>query len=293
MNTPSSFFTEMYAAFDYGPVLISPHMTRLTCHNAGFMTAAGTNTYLLHDVNKQYFVVVDPGPDDAAHIEAIVQACGGAKHIMAIVVTHMHPDHSPAALPLQVLSGALIYGAAPVLDEYQDTTCQPDYVIVDNELLVFGEITLRCIHTPGHVQNHFCLLLENDDEAILLAGDHIMQGSTVVIIPPHGNMSDYILSLKKLLNYPISRIAAAHGLMIDTPTQEINTLVQHRLQREATVLKAAQTLRNATLEELLLHVYADVDPRLHAVAKYSLLAHLYKLEQEQHVAQQDGRWVCS
>lgn len=269
------------------PIQLSRHLYCLTAPNPGPMTGAGTNTYLINKAER--FVIVDPGPNDEAHIDAILECVGGARNIAMILVTHMHPDHSPAAKPLAVLSGAPVYGWEPVDDEFQDRSCIPDVHVSHDQTIEFDGLSIRCIYTPGHVDNHVCYLLE--DDAVLMTGDHIMQGSTVVIIPPHGNMKQYIASLQLLTGYAIKALAPGHGELIRQPMAEINGIIQHRLLREAKVVNALMQLTRATLEQLTTLVYNDVEPTLHPIAQLSLLAHLIKLEEESKARQQDGKWL--
>jgi glyoxylase-like metal-dependent hydrolase (beta-lactamase superfamily II) len=210
------------------PVQVGDSLYRITAPNPGPMTGNGTNTYLIRSGTQ--FAVVDPGPNDQQHIDAIIAAVGGPNNITMILVTHMHPDHSPAAQPLAQLSGASIYGWHTVEDDYQDNTCIPDSIVEHDQVIQLGDQHIRCLYTPGHVDNHVCYLLEN--EHIVMTGDHMMQGSTVVIIPPHGNMKKYIESLQLLTRYPVKQLAPGHGNMITTPLQEINSIIAHRLARE-------------------------------------------------------------
>jgi glyoxylase-like metal-dependent hydrolase (beta-lactamase superfamily II) len=246
------------------------------------MTGPGTNTWLL---GREQVAVIDPGPDDAAHLQAIVVA--GEGRIRWIVVTHTHEDHSPAATPLARVTGAELWGAAAPDDFYQDHSFRPDVPLAEHVRLRTPEFTLRAIHTPGHVGNHYCLLLE--EEGMLFTGDHIMNGSTVVIIPPSGDMADYLDSLAKLKNYPLRHLAPGHGELMPEPVAAIDALIAHRLKREA---KVAATLAAAggTLDELVLRAYDDVPSALHAMAKYSLWAHLLKLQREARAACHDERW---
>ena len=273
--------------FLHHAVQVGEHIYCLTAPNPGFMTGDGTNTYLIG--KDEQFIVIDPGPNDDSHIEAILESVGGAQNIAKILVTHMHPDHSPAAAPLAKLSGAEIYGWSPIDDEYQDTTCIPTHQVKHDEIIKLDGLSIRCIYTPGHVDNHVCYLFEN--EQFLIAGDHIMQGSTVVIIPPHGKMKEYIDSLQLLKNYPIKQLAPGHGNMITMPIQEIDGIITHRLAREAKVVQGLVQLTRAPIDELTEVVYDDVDPCLHPIAQLSLLAHLIKLEEENKVYQEDGKWI--
>lgn len=266
------------------PVALNTRVRRITAPNPGVMTGPGTNTYLL---GHEQVAVLDPGPLIDSHVEAILAA--GAGKIRWIVATHTHPDHSPAWLPLQRATGAQVIGAKPWDDMYQDNTFEPDVEVQHDQLLETPEFSLRAIHTPGHVGNHFCFLLEQ--EGMLFTGDHIMQGSTVVIVPPSGDMKAYIDSLRLLHSYPLQSMAPGHGVVIADPEEAVNWLVAHRLKRESKVVEGLRSLALANLDELVLVVYDDVDPGIHHMAKLSLTAHLIKLQQE-GTAQQDAqqRW---
>lgn len=266
------------------PHRISPRVRRLVAPNPSPMTGPGTNTYLL---GEKSVAVLDPGPAIEAHIDAIEAAGGGA--IRYIVCTHTHPDHSPAWQELAARTGATVIGALPGGDEHQDETFRPHIELAENTVLATDEFRLRAIYTPGHVNNHFCFLLE--EEGLLFAGDHIMNGSTVVIIPPGGDMQAYIASLQKLLDYPVTAVAPGHGEVIADSQSEIRRLVEHRLAREAKVVEGLRELQGASLEALVVRVYDDVAPVLHRWAMKSLEAHLIKLQREGRAALIDGeRW---
>ena len=259
---------------------LSERLRRITAPNPGPMTGAGTNTYI---VGGDAVAVVDPGPMETAHIDAILEAVGD--RIQWVLVTHTHPDHSPAAAPLLEATGAQAIGMLAEDRLFQDQTFSPDWAIQNGDRLATEEFSLRAIHTPGHVSNHLCFLLE--EEGVLLAGDHIMQGSTVVIVPPGGDMKDYIESLQHLTDYPLKSIAPAHGELMDHPLETIEWLIAHRLMREDKLLSKL-TATPKTLDELLSRVYDDVDVSLHDMAKLSLHAHLLKLQKEQRVRCDDG-----
>jgi len=264
----------------------SSNLYRLRAPNPGVMTGTGTNTYLVKSDNT--FIVIDPGPDDESHITAILAFVGGPRHISKILVTHMHPDHSPAAAPLARLTGAKIYGWSTVDDEYQDTSCVPDIIVAHDDIIEDGHIRIRCLYTPGHVDNHVCFYIEND--GVLITGDHIMQGTTVVIIPPHGSMKKYIESLELLKAYPLKQLAPGHGEMIDNPYEEIDRIIHHRLARENKVFMAMKDYVSAPIDELLEVVYDDVHPSMHPFAELSLEAHLIKLAEEKKIYFDDARW---
>ena len=259
---------------------IATGVRRLVARNPGFMTGPGTNTYL---VGAESSVVIDPGPHDLVHIERIVEAAGG--RVTAILATHTHPDHSPAVATLAHFTGAEVLGRDAPVNGRQDTTFAPTRVLADGGIVRVGRLTLRAIHTPGHASNHLCYLLEG--AGLLFSGDHIMQGSTVVIGPPDGDMQQYLQSLARLQGEPVRRIAPGHGTVIEDAQAEVARIIAHRLQREAKVAERLQRAGRATIDALVTSVYDDVDPRLHPVAKGSLLAHLLKLEAEGRAARDD------
>lgn len=263
--------------------VIEAGVRRLIANNAGYMTGPGTNTYLL---GRERFVVIDPGPNDPIHIERILGATGGA--IDWICVTHTHPDHSPAARPLAQAAGARLLGCPAPSGGRQDATFAPAHVPADGELITFDGGALRALHTPGHASNHVCYLLEGT--GLLFTGDHLMQGSTVVIAPPDGNMKAYLESLARLQREPVTRLAPGHGRVIQDAQAEIARIVAHRLQREAKVLEKLGAEQSAMLDELVVHVYDDVDSRLHPLAKCSLLAHLEKLELDGRARRAGAQW---
>ena len=265
---------------------LSSRVRRLVAPNPGPMTGAGTNTYL---IGTDDVAVLDPGPAIPEHIERIVEA--GAGKITRLVCTHTHPDHSPAAAVIASRLGVPMIGALTADDQYQDRSFVPDEQLTDGSLIAGGDWQLRAIATPGHVDNHFCFLLE--EEGMVFAGDHIMNGSTVVIVPPGGNMKAYIASLERLLDFPVSAIAPGHGEIIPDCRGEVEKLVRHRLMREAKVVAGLRQMGPATLDELVVVVYNDVDQSLHEWAKLSMLAHLIKLDEDGQVIEQGGRWRLS
>lgn len=249
---------------------IAPGVRRLVANNPGFMTGPGTNTYI---VGHDRYLVIDPGPADARHIERILAETQGA--IDGVLVTHTHGDHSPGAWPLAAAASAPLLGRPAPDDGRQDVTFAADRVLEDGDVIAVDDLALRAVHTPGHASNHVCYLLER--AGLLFTGDHLMQGSTVVIAPPDGNMSDYLHSLERLQREPVVRLAPGHGLTIEDGQGEIKRIIAHRLQREAKVVERLKEFGPAKIEDLVARVYDDVDPRLHPLAKSSLLAHLQKL----------------
>jgi glyoxylase-like metal-dependent hydrolase (beta-lactamase superfamily II) len=274
---------------DHGiPFRLNTRVRRLVAPNPGVMTGPGTNTYLL---GNEEIAVLDPGPAIPEHIEAIVKA--GEGKIRWIVCTHTHADHSPAWQAVAEATGAEVIGASPADDMFQDLTFKPATELLHDDVLKTDEFTLRAVHTPGHVSNHFCFFLE--EEQMLFAGDHIMNGSTVVIVPPSGDMKAYIESLQLLLDYPLKYIAPGHGEVMEDSKAVVEWLVNHRLKREAKVVAGLRALTRASMDDLVKAVYDDVDVSLHKMAKLSLLAHLIKLQQEsqvQHFSDSDA-WALT
>jgi glyoxylase-like metal-dependent hydrolase (beta-lactamase superfamily II) len=213
-------------------------------------------------------------------VAALLAAAPG--RITRVLVTHTHKDHSPAAAAIVAATGAATYGRVANHPEWQDTDFQPDHVLGDGDVLALGEgVTLRVLHTPGHASNHLCFLLE--EEQLLFTGDHLMQGSTVVINPPDGDMAVYLRSLDKLLAFDLDWLAPGHGFLIDAPHAVVRKTIAHRLGREAKVLAALQSLSaTAPVDEdaLVAAVYFDTPKALHAMALRSLRAHLLKLRED-------------
>jgi glyoxylase-like metal-dependent hydrolase (beta-lactamase superfamily II)/8-oxo-dGTP pyrophosphatase MutT (NUDIX family) len=269
-------------------VRLSPRVWRLTAPNPGVMTGPGTNSYLVG--GDAAWAVIDPGPDDAAHVQAIVAAAPGP--IRHILVTHTHRDHSPAARRLQALTGAELRGLAAPHGDGQDEGFVPDRTLRHGELLALGpDATLRVVHTPGHASNHLCYLLL--EEKTLFTGDHVMQGSTVVINPPDGDMAAYLDSLQSLQGEDLDWLAPGHGFLMAEPRRRIEALIRHRRAREAKVLEALRALGPASLGDLLARVYDDVPERMHPVAERSLLAHLLQLAAEGRAFEREGRWSAA
>ena len=252
---------------------LSPLVRRSTAGNSSVFTGPGTNTYL---VGKEEITVIDPGPAMPEHIENIAKACGD--DIKQILVTHTHPDHSPGAKLLHQRTAAPVMGMYALHKQTQDKTFKANKVLEDGDEIREIEYTLKAIHTPGHASNHLCYLLE--EEKMIFTGDHIMEGSTVVIGPPDGNMKQYIESLEKLKQFDISMIAPGHGNLMKDPKSVVDWIVSHRMFREKKVVDALTEFSKANLDQLVEKVYDDVDERLHGIARASLLAHLNKLIEE-------------
>jgi glyoxylase-like metal-dependent hydrolase (beta-lactamase superfamily II) len=260
-------------------VELVPGVARLTAPNPGMMTGPGTNTYL---VGSSELAVIDPGPADEPHLDAIVAAAADRGSVVRwILVTHTHPDHAPGAAGLATRTGATVIG----FDGRDGFS--PDQAAGDGWTLRGPDFVLRAVHTPGHASNHLCWLVE--EPALLLSGDHVMQGSTVVIRPPDGNMATYLANLRRLLvlQPAIALIGPGHGRMIVDPAAVVNDTVAHRLERERVVLTALVSLRYGTVDDLVGTVYADVNDERKKVARHSLLAHLLKLADDGQVRMLD------
>lgn len=274
------------------PVRLSERVTRVTCGNGSVMTGPGTNTYLLHAPGGDEVTVLDPGPDDARtedHLAAVIQAAAPGR-IVRILATHTHVDHSPAARRLAELTGAPVVGRLPAHPQWQDHGFAPAHQPQDGERLVLGAgATLCAVATPGHASNHVCWLLE--EEGLLFTGDHVMQGSTVVINPPDGDMAAYLASLDKLLRLPgLRAFAPGHGFLMVEPQAELRRLIAHRLAREAKVAAALQAAGPSTAHRLVPQVYGDVPASRHGIAERSLTAHLLKLVADGRARRQGDTW---
>lgn len=259
-------------------VRLSAQVWRVTAPNPGVMTGPGTNSYLVGA--GAHWTVIDPGPADAGHQQALVDAAAQAGgRIERILVTHTHRDHSPGAMPLAAATGAPVWGRLPDHAAGQDPSFAPAHQPVHGEVIEAAPgLRLRVLHTPGHASNHLCFLLEA--EKLLFTGDQVMQGSTVVINPPDGDMAVYLQSLQALLTEDLDWLAPGHGFLIERPAQVLQRLIAHRLQREAKVLQALRAQGPLPLAGLVAHAYDDVPVARHALAQRSLLAHLLKLQAE-------------
>jgi glyoxylase-like metal-dependent hydrolase (beta-lactamase superfamily II) len=265
-------------------VELSALVRRVTAPNPGVMTGPGTNAYL---IGTGDLALIDPGPESERHLSVMLEAAGG--RLKWILCTHTHLDHSPGARALKAATGAEVLGFGAVPDDgRQDKGFAPDRVLRDGDVLDCGEFRLRAVHTPGHASNHLCYLLEG--ERWLFTGDHVMQGSTVVISPPDGDMIAYLRSLDNLLALDLAALAPGHGRVIEKPHEEVRRLVAHRLKREKKVVDAFSKMNPATLDDLLPLVYDDVPQAIHAVARRSLHAHLIKLRDDGRVIEAGENW---
>lgn len=258
-------------------------MRRIVAGNAGMMTGPGTNTYLL---GEKEVTVLDPGPDEAQHLDAILAASGAP--IRWVVVTHTHRDHSPLAVELARRTGAQLIGLPPPGDGRQDDTFTPQHRPRDGERLTLGDIELTAIHTPGHASNCVCYFVAR--EHLLITGDHVLEGVSPVILPPDGNMADYLRSIDKLFAYDFERIAPGHGDVMTQGKKVLEALRAHRLAREDKVVRNLSELGAANLDVLIPLVYDDVPADRHQWARLTLQAHLIKLAQEGRASELNGVW---
>lgn len=271
MSNPQAVEEPPKALVPNVPIALDKLVRRVLCDNPGMMTGPGTNTYL---VGIDEVAVIDPGPADDVHLDAITAA--GSGQIRWILCTHTHGDHSPGAAGLKERTGAEVLGFA----DRDGLVC--DRHLGDGDTVEGTEFTLRAIHTPGHASNHLCFLLERD--RLLFSGDHVMDGSTVVITPPDGDMGEYLASIERLQAWrpSLRAIAPAHGHLIADPASKLAGYLSHRLDREAQVLATlrGQGPGGAGTAALVTAIYTDVPEVLHPVARFSVWAHLRKLAED-------------
>lgn len=269
-------------------VEVAPGVRRLTAPNPGMMTGPGTNCYL---VGREAVTVVDPGPDDLGHLDALVEAGGG--QIRWIVLTHTHIDHWPAAPSLARRTGAEVASF-----DARDGLERVDLHLTEGVEVGEGDGRLVAVHTPGHASNHVCLW--HEDHRMLFTGDHVMSGSTVVIAPPDGDMGAYMDSLRKVRALGADALAPAHGPLLTDPDTYLDDYLGHRVDRERQVAEAlaAAGPGGADTEALVREIYVDVHELLHPVARFSVWAHLRKLAQDGRahgvdVEDADACWVST
>ena len=273
-----------------------PLVRRVLAPNPSPYTYTGTQTYIVG--NQGQVAVIDPGPDEPDHLQALITAIGDDT-VIAIMCTHTHRDHSPAAAPLAKLTGAPIVGCAPLAlkvdgprsDEAFDTTYEPDRVLEDGEQMTGTGWTLTAVHTPGHTSNHLCYALE--ESGALFTGDHVMGWSTSVVIPPDGDMGDYMKSLEKLYARAEDggdRVYySAHGAPIEKPRQLVRGMMGHRRQRENQILRLLGESAKS-IDEMVPIMYKGLDPKLTGAAGMSVKAHLLDLERRGMVSRSGDIW---
>ena len=280
---------------------LEPLVARLLAPNPSPFTYTGTQTYLVGGAGG--LAVIDPGPNDPAHLAALGAAIGD-RCVIAIACTHTHRDHSPAAAPLAARTGAPVVGCAPLTpvrasgeqssppraEAPFDPTYAPDRVLADCERIAGPGWTLTALATPGHTSNHLCFALE--ESGALFTGDHVMGWSTTVVSPPDGDMDDYMASLARLAAREDRIYYPAHGPAVERPAQLLRGIIGHRRQRERQILKLLGE-NAASVPELVRVMYRGLDEALWKAAGQSLLAHLIALERRGQVARSGGIWSTS
>ena len=275
-------------------VAVGPLVRRVLAANPSAFTFTGTQSFI---VGEGEVAVIDPGPDLAEHVDALLAAIAGSQ-VTAIVCTHTHRDHSPASRALAAATGAPIVGCAPLAldddgpraDASFDFDYAPDEVLADGEALEGKGWTLEAVATPGHTSNHLCFHLA--ETGALFSGDHVMGWSTTIVSPPDGDMAAYMASLEKLIGRDDAIYFPAHGESVDKPQAHVRALLGHRRMREKQVLRE---LRQGVREvpALVQAMYRELDPRLHPAAARSVLAHLIDLEARGTVRNEGETWTLN
>lgn len=268
---------------------VSPLIQRVICDNPGPFTFTGTGTYIVGRPDDGAAVaVIDPGPLDEAHLEALLAAVEG-RTVSHVLVTHTHRDHSPLARPFADRVGAPVLAMRPParqthasgpLDEEEDEVFAPDVILSGGERIEGDGWTMAAMATPGHASNHMAFALE--EENALFCGDHVMGWSTTVVAPPDGNMTDYMRSLDAVIATGFSTLWPTHGAPVTDPAPFLAAYRAHRLEREAQILTRVRA-GDRTIAEMVPILYAAVDRRLWPAASLSVLAHLIKLVDEGRV----------
>jgi glyoxylase-like metal-dependent hydrolase (beta-lactamase superfamily II) len=265
---------------------LEPGVARVLAHNPSAFTYYGTQTYLIGTCEV---AVIDPGPDLPEHLDALEEAIGG-RGVVAIMCTHTHRDHSPAARPLAERTGASIIGCAPLAletvgpraDAAFDGDYLPDRVLQDGDALQVDSNPVIAVATPGHTSNHLCYAYRG----ALFSGDHVMGWSTTVVVPPDGDMAAYMASLDKLRKRDDRVYYPAHGPAVTNTQQYVRHLVGHRMQREKQILNLVRA-QPRPIPDIVANAYPGLDPRLTAAARGSVFAHLLDLE-ERGLVERDG-----
>ena len=270
---------------------VSPLIQRVIADNPGPFTFTGTGTYIVgRDMPGASVAVIDPGPEDEAHLHALLRAVKG-RMVSHVLVTHTHRDHAPLARPFaEAVGGAPILAALPpartthvsaALDEDDDADFAPDVSLTGGEMIEGDGWTIEAMATPGHASNHMAFVLR--DENALFSGDHVMGWSTTVVAPPDGDMAAYMDSLERVLARGFSTIWPTHGPAITQVAPFLKAYRDHRLEREAQIL-ARLAAGDATIADMVPVLYAAVDQRLWPAASLSVLSHLIKLVKEERVS---------
>ena len=271
---------------------LEPGIARVLAHNPSAFTYYGTQTYL---IGTSELAVIDPGPDLPEHLDALEEAIAG-RTVAAIMCTHTHRDHSPAARPLAERTGAAVIGCEPLALETvgprADASFDGDYaadrVLEDGEELEIDGRPVRAVATPGHTSNHLCFAYGD----ALFSGDHVMGWSTTVVVPPDGDMAAYMQSLDKLRQREDRAYYPAHGPPVTNPQQYVRHLLGHRMQREKQILRLVSE-RPRAIPQIVEDAYPGLDPRLVTAAGGSVFAHLLDLERRGLVERQGDEWTTA
>lgn len=264
-------------------VAVAPDVLRLTVNNPSPFTFTGTNSYI---VGRDTLAMIDPGPEDEAHFQALIRAIGG-RPVSHIFVSHTHRDHSPLTTRLKEATGATVVAEGPhrparplrigetnPLDASADTEFSPDRRLADGEAIFGDGWAIGGVFTPGHTANHMAFSLEGT--GILFSADHVMAWSTSIVAPPDGAMSDYMASLDRLLDRDDRLYLPGHGGPVLNPGQFVRGLKAHRKMRERAILERLKA-GDRTIPEMVETIYRSTDARLHGAAGLSVLAHIEDL----------------
>ncbi len=277
------------------PILLEPLVCRVLAPNPSPFTYTGTQTYIVGDRD---LAVIDPGPDDPDHLNALRSAIGG-RPVKAILITHHHRDHSPASRPLAKATGAPIMGAASFAADYEggrsdaafDRDYAPDHVLAEGEGVAGDGWTLTALATPGHTSNHLAFALPQT--RALFSGDHVMGWSTSIVSPPDGDMADYMASLEKLMERDDRVYYPGHGEAVDNPRRLVRGMLGHRKQREGQILRLLGKGDELTIAAMTARMYVGLNPKLLPAAERSVLAHLYDLRTRGLVREEGASWTSA
>mgnify|MGYP001298715498 FL=1 len=290
----------------YGEVeQLSPLVRRVVANNPSMFTYHGSGTFIVGPAAGGDVAIIDPGPADDDHVAALLRAVEGQR-VTHLLITHTHPDHSPASAAVKEATGAVTYGFGPhpaeairahdervrraieAGDEPEsddgegsgDRDFVPDVVTTDGDVITGTGFTFEALHTPGHISNHLCFALR--EEATLFTGDHVMGWSTSVVPAPDGDLNDYLANLERLLERPETTYRPTHGPAITDPIPYVTSLIEHRRMRESQIIDALAEGPRA-ITSIVEELYADIDPKLHKAAGASVYAHLLALSRSGRV----------
>jgi glyoxylase-like metal-dependent hydrolase (beta-lactamase superfamily II) len=273
---------------------IAPGVRRILCDNPSPFTFKGTNTYI---VGKGSVAIIDPGPADSRHIQAILSALGN-ETVAQILVSHTHRDHSPAAAAIKQATGAKTFaegphrparelhlGETPPLDSGGDNSFMPDHKLADGEVIEGKGYALETVYTPGHTANHVAFAMRGTD--ILFSADHVMGWATSIVAPPDGSMSDYMASLHKIEKRPESVYLPGHGGVVRNAKKLVEQYIEHREARETAILRKLSR-GESDIPGIVQAIYIGLDPRLAKAAALTTFAHLETLVERDLVSTDGG-----